>query len=114
MEDCIFCKIVAGQIPSDIVYRDDKVIAFKDIHPVMQVHLLIIPREHITYLTDLKENQEELVGHMILVANKLARQNGIAEKGFRIVINVGDDGGQVVKHLHIHLLGGRRLSEKMG
>jgi histidine triad (HIT) family protein len=80
----------------------------------MQVHLLIIPKQHIAYLTDLKDNQEDLIGHMILVANKLARQNGIAEKGFRIVINVGDDGGQVVKHLHIHLLGGRRLSEKMG
>ncbi len=114
MEDCIFCKIVAGQIPSDIVYRDDKVIAFKDIHPATEIHLLIIPKEHIAYLTDLKEKQASLVGHMILVANELARQNGIAEKGFRVVINVGDAGGQVVKHLHIHLLGGKRLKQAIG
>jgi len=114
MEDCVFCKIITGKIPSDIVYRDDTVIAFKDIHPVTQVHLLIIPREHIAYLTDLTEKQSSLVGHMILVANKLARQNGIAEKGFRVVINCGEEGGQVVKHLHLHLLGGGRLSEKMG
>lgn len=114
MEDCVFCKIIAGQIPSDIVYRDETVIAFKDIHPVTQVHLLIVPREHIAYLTDLTEKQSTLVGHMILVANELARQTGIAEKGFRVVINVGSEGGQMVPHLHLHLLGGRRLSEKMG
>jgi histidine triad (HIT) family protein len=114
MEDCIFCKIIAGQIPSDIVYHDDTVIAFKDIHPVTQVHLLIIPREHIAYLIDLTEKQSSLIGHMVLVANKLAQQNGIAEKGFRVVINCGEEGGQIIKHLHLHLLGGRRLSEKMG
>jgi len=114
MEDCIFCKIVAGQIPSDIVYRDDRVIAFKDINPATEIHLLIIPKEHIAYLTDLKEQQASLIGHMILVANKLARQNGIDEKGFRVVINVGDAGGQVVKHLHIHLLGGKRLKQTIG
>lgn len=114
MDDCVFCKIIAGQIPSDIVYRDETVIAFKDIHPVTQVHLLIVPREHIALLTDLTEKQSTLVGHMILVANELARQAGIAEKGFRVVINCGEEGGQMVKHLHMHLLGGRRLSDKMG
>lgn len=114
MEDCIFCKIIDGHIPGDIVYRDDIVIAFKDIHPVTQVHLLIVPNEHIAYLTDLTEKQSSLIGHMILVANKLAKQNGIAKKGFRVVINCGEEGGQVVKHLHVHLLGGRRLSERMG
>jgi histidine triad (HIT) family protein len=114
MEDCVFCKIIAGQIPSDIVYRDETVIAFKDIHPVTQVHLLIVPREHIAYLTDLKETQSGLVGHMVMVANELARQTGIAEKGFRVVINVGSEGGQMVPHLHMHLLGGRRMSDKMG
>ena len=114
MEDCVFCKIIAGQIPSDIVYRDDIVVAFKDINPVTQVHLLIVPREHIAYLTDLTEKQAGLVGHMILVVNKLAQQTGIAEKGFRVVINVGSEGGQMVPHLHMHLLGGRRLSDKMG
>jgi histidine triad (HIT) family protein len=114
MEDCVFCKIIAGQIPSDIVYRDETVIAFKDIHPVMQVHLLIVPREHIAYLTDLTEKKSALVGHMVMVANKLAQQTGIAEKGFRVVINVGSEGGQMVPHLHMHLLGGRHMSEKMG
>jgi histidine triad (HIT) family protein len=114
MEDCVFCKIIAGQIPSDIVYRDDIVVAFKDINPVTQVHLLIVPREHIAYLTDLTEKQAGLVGHMILVVNKLAQQTGIAEKGFRVVINVGSEGGQMVPHLHMHLLGGRRMSDKMG
>jgi len=114
MEDCVFCKIIAGQIPSDIVYNDKTVIAFKDIHPVTQVHLLIVPREHIAYLTDLTEKQAGLVGHMILVANKLAQQTGIAEKGFRVVINCGEEAGQMVKHLHMHLLGGRRMSDKMG
>lgn len=114
MDDCVFCKIIAGQIPSDIVYRDETVVAFKDIHPVTQVHLLIVPCEHIAYLTGLTEKQSPLISHMILVANKLAQQNGIAEKGFRVVINCGEEGGQVVKHLHLHLLGGRRLSEKMG
>jgi histidine triad (HIT) family protein len=114
MEDCVFCKIIAGQIPGEFVYRDDIVVAFKDIHPVTQVHLLVVPREHIAFLTDLAEKQLGLVGHMILVANKLARQTGIAEKGFRVVINCGEEGGQMVKHLHLHLLGGRRLSEKMG
>ena len=114
MEDCVFCKIIAGQIPSDIVYCDDIVVAFKDINPVTQVHLLIVPREHIAYLTDLTEKQAGLVGHMILVANKLAQQTGIAEKGFRVVINVGSEGGQMVPHLHMHLLGGRRMSDKMG
>jgi histidine triad (HIT) family protein len=114
MEDCVFCKIIAGQIPSDIVYHDDIVVAFKDINPVTQVHLLIVPREHIAYLTDLTEKQAGLVGHMILVVNKLAQQTGIAEKGFRVVINVGSEGGQMVPHLHMHLLGGRRMSDKMG
>jgi histidine triad (HIT) family protein len=111
MEDCVFCKIIAGQIPSDIVYRDDVCIAFKDINPATEIHLLIVPKEHITYLTDLKEEQAGLLGHMILVANELARRNGIAEKGFRVVINVREEGGQVVKHLHIHLLGGKRLRQ---
>jgi histidine triad (HIT) family protein len=114
MEDCVFCKVIAGQIPSDIVYRDDTVIAFKDIHPITQVHLLIVPLEHIVYLTDLKESKSGLVGHMVMAANKLARQTGVAKKGFRVVINCGEEGGQVVKHLHMHLLGGRRLSDKMG
>ena len=112
--DCIFCKIIAGQIPSDVVYTDDKVIAFRDINPMAPVHLLIIPREHIPLLNDITEQQIALVGHMVQVAKQLARQQGIATKGYRIVINTGPQGGQVVQHLHMHLLGGRELSGGLG
>ena len=112
--DCIFCKIIAGQIPSDVVYTDDKVIAFRDINPMAPVHLLIIPREHIPSLNDITEQQIALVGHMVQVAKQLAKQQGIATKGYRIVINTGPQGGQVVQHLHMHLLGGRELSGGLG
>ena len=112
--DCIFCKIIAGQIPSDVVYTDDKVIAFRDINPMAPVHLLIIPREHIPSLNDITEQQIALVGHMVQVAKQLAKQQGIATKGYRIVINSGPQGGQVVQHLHMHLLGGRELSGGLG
>ena len=112
--DCIFCKIIAGQIPSDVVYTDNKVIAFRDINPLAPVHLLIIPREHITTLNDISEQETMLMGHMLQVARQLAKQHGIATKGYRGVINCGPQGGQVVQHLHMHLLGGRELSGGMG
>ena len=112
--DCIFCKIVAGQIPSDVVYTDDRVIAFRDIYPMAPVHLLVIPREHIASLNDITEHQIPLVGHMVLVAKQLAKQQGIATKGYRVVINCGPQGGQEVQHLHMHLLGGRELSGGLG
>jgi histidine triad (HIT) family protein len=112
--DCIFCKIVAGQIPSDVLYTDDRVVAFRDISPMAPVHLLIIPQHHIASLTDLTEVQMSLVGHMAYVANQLAKQQGISEKGYRVVINCGRQGGQVVRHLHMHLLGGRELSGMLG
>jgi histidine triad (HIT) family protein len=112
--DCIFCKIIAGQIPSDVIYTDDKVIAFRDINPMAPVHLLIIPREHIPSLNDVTEQQITLVGHMVQVAKQLAKQQGIATKGYRVVINTGSQGGQVVQHLHMHLLGGRELTGGLG
>jgi histidine triad (HIT) family protein len=112
--DCIFCKIVAGQIASDVVYTDDKVIAFRDISPMAPVHLLIIPREHIVCLNDITEHQTPLLGHMVQVAKQLAKQQGIAVKGYRVVINCGSHGGQVVQHLHMHLLGGRALAGELG
>ena len=112
--DCIFCKIIAGQIPSDVIYTDDKVIAFRDINPMAPVHLLIIPREHILSLNDVTEQQTTLVGHMVQVAKQLAKQQGIATKGYRVVINTGSQGGQVVQHLHMHLLGGRELTGGLG
>ena len=112
--DCIFCKIIAGQIPSDVIYTDDKVVAFSDINPMAPVHLLIIPREHILSLNDVTEQQTTLVGHMVQVAKQLAKQQGIATKGYRVVINTGSQGGQVVQHLHMHLLGGRELTGGLG
>ncbi len=112
--DCIFCHIVAGNIPGDIVYRDSKLIALRDISPQSPVHLLIIPRKHVASLSDLSDAETSLIGHMAEVANQLAREQGIAESGYRIVINSGKEGGQLVPHLHMHLLGGRQLSGVLG
>ncbi len=111
--DCIFCKIAAGEIPSNIVYQDEEVVVFPDIHPVTPVHLLIIPRKHIPSVNTLTEADSALIGHMVNVASQLAKKEGISEKGYRLVINVGEYGGQIIQHLHMHLLGGRRLSGKM-
>ncbi|MDO5555326.1 MAG: histidine triad nucleotide-binding protein [Clostridia bacterium] len=113
MEDCIFCKIIKKEIPSKIVYEDEEIIAFRDIKPVTPVHVLVIPKKHIESLLDLKEEDEKLIGKIYTVINKIARQEGIAEKGFRVIVNCGEDGGQEVKHLHYHLLGGRKLGIKI-
>jgi len=109
--DCIFCQIVAGKIPGDILYQDEEVIAFPDINPAAPTHVLIVTRKHIPSLTQLTDEEMPLIGHMVKVANQLAKEQGIAESGYRVVINCGRDGGQVVPHLHMHLLGGRRLSD---
>ena len=112
--DCVFCKIVAGEIPSDILYQDDEVIAFRDINPQAPVHLLIIPRAHIASLTELTESQLALMGRMVSVANQLAEKEKVSESGYRLVVNCGKQGGQLVAHLHLHLLGGRELSGTLG
>lgn len=112
--DCIFCNIVTGKIPSDIVYQDDEVIAFRDISPQSPVHLLVIPKKHFTSLVHLTGDEKELMGHMITVANQLARDEGISEVGYRLVINCGKQGGQLVPHLHLHVMGGRQLSSQLG
>ena len=112
--DCVFCQIVAGEIHADILHRDDRVVAFRDISPQAPVHVLIIPREHIAYLSDLTGEQSALAGHMFDVANQLARSEGIADSGYRVVVNCGEQGGQLVPHLHMHLLGGRELSDQLG
>jgi histidine triad (HIT) family protein len=112
--DCIFCQIAAGKIPSDIVYQDEELVAFRDINPQAPVHLIIIPRKHIPSLAQLSEADSSLVGHMIAIANQLAKDEGVAEKGYRLAINCGEEGGQLVPHLHLHLLGGRRLSDTLG
>ncbi len=111
--DCIFCQIAAGKVPSEILYQDEEVIAFRDINPQAPVHLLIIPRKHIPSLTRLTDADSPLIGHMIAIANQLAKDEGISERGYRLVINCGDEGGQLVPHLHMHLLGGRQLSGKL-
>ena len=112
--DCIFCQIVAGKIPSEILYQDEEVIAFSDIHPIAPTHLVIIPKRHIPSLTHLSEGDLPLIGHMVSIANQLAKREGIAESGYRLVINCGEQGGQLVPHLHMHLLGGRKLSDILG
>ncbi len=112
--DCIFCQIVAGEIPSEILYQDEEVIAFRDINPLAPSHLLIIPRKHISSLVQLSEAESSLIGKMVNTANQLAKREGIAESGYRLVINCGEQGGQLVPHLHMHLLGGRRLSNSLG
>ena len=107
--DCIFCKIVAGEIPSDILYQDEKVIAFRDINPIAPTHLLIVSKKHIPSLLHLTDAEAPLIGHMVTVANRLASEHGVAESGYRLVINCGKESGQLVPHLHMHLLGGRVL-----
>ncbi len=106
---CVFCQIVKGEIPSDKVYEDEKYLAFKDIRPKAPVHILIIPKEHIDKLADLDDSNKYILGDMALIANKIAKDFGIDKSGYRIVINNGPDSGQEVYHVHMHLLGGKRL-----
>lgn len=108
--DCLFCKIANGEIPVKKIYEDDKMLAFEDINPVAPVHVLIIPKSHITSAMEIDDDNSEVVGHIFRVAKKLAIQFGISEGGFRIVNNCGEDGGQSVKHLHFHLIGGRTMN----
>ena len=108
--DCLFCKIINGDIPSQKVYEDEKVYAFRDIEPQAPVHILIIPKEHIASANELKEENASVAGHIFAVAAKIAKDEGIADGGYRIVNNCGQDGGQTVGHLHFHMLGGRSLA----
>lgn len=109
MEDCLFCKIATGDIPARIAYRDDRVVAFHDITPQAPVHLLIIPIQHIGGLLEVGADHQELIGHMLMIAARLARELGVADSGFRVVINTNRGAGQSVFHLHAHVLGGRAL-----
>ena len=108
-ENCLFCKIVSGEIPSAKVYEDGACVAFNDISPQAPTHILIIPREHFDSLDKAGENHKETLGHLLLSAAKIAREKGFAEDGYRVVINTNEDGGQTVFHLHVHLLGGRQF-----
>jgi histidine triad (HIT) family protein len=114
MTDCIFCKIASGEIPSQKVYADEEITAFNDIRPAAPVHLLIIPNKHIPMIGQMQESDEALVGRMFSVARQLGEQAGLAESGYRLIINNGPDGGQEVYHLHLHLLGGKRMRHPMG
>lgn len=105
----LFEKIIAGELPANVVYRDSRVIAFLDIRPAAPVHILIVPNKPIPTVNDVADQDESLIGHMVIVARDLARQQGIAESGFRLIVNCNADGGQEVYHLHLHLLGGRAL-----
>ena len=113
MEDCIFCKIIKGEIPSDKVYEDDEILAFKDIQPAAPIHILVIPKKHITNLMEISETDSELMGKIVVAMQKVAKQLGVDEKGFRIISNCGPDSGQEVMHLHFHLLAGRTMGPKI-
>ncbi len=111
--DCIFCKIIQKEIPANIVYEDEEVLAFRDIQPAAPVHILVIPKKHIASLVDLKPGEEAIIAKIYQVIQQIAKQEKIADKGFRVIVNCGEDGGQEVPHLHFHLLGGKKLGEKI-
>ena len=113
MEDCIFCKIINKQIPSQIVYEDDEIIAFKDIQPVAPVHVLVVPKKHIPSVLELSEEDKAIIGKIYTVIQKLAVELGVDKEGFRVVTNCGENAGQTVKHIHFHLLGGKKLALTM-
>ena len=109
MADCLFCKIISKEIKSDILFEDDDVLAFKDINPQAPIHLLIVPKKHISTINELQQENKALTGKIILTAQSLAKQENIDEKGYRLVFNCNRDGGQEVYHIHLHLLGGRQM-----
>ena len=113
MEDCLFCKIIKGEIPSNKVYEDEEILAFYDIKPAAPIHILVIPKKHIESLATIEKEDEILLGKIHGVINKIAEEKGFKEKGYRVIINCGEDGGQEVKHLHFHVLAGTRLGEKI-
>lgn len=110
MTDCLFCKINNGDIPADMLYQDDDVSVFRDVSAQAPLHFLVIPKKHIPTINQLDTNDAELVGKMYLAATKVARQEGVAESGFRTVMNCNEDGGQTVYHIHLHVLGGRQMT----
>jgi len=109
MKDCLFCKICKKEIPSEIVYEDKFIVAFKDIDPKAKVHILFVPKKHIQTIDHLDLGDEKLIGALIFAAQKIARKKGISENGYRLVFNVKKYGGQIVDHIHLHLLGGQKL-----
>ena len=110
MSDCLFCKIIEREIPGDIVYENEHVLAFNDINPVAPVHILIIPKEHISTLNDLEENHTQTMGELFLAAKVIASKEGLSDSGYRTVFNCNEDAQQTVFHIHLHLLGGRKMT----
>jgi histidine triad (HIT) family protein len=110
MTDCLFCKIREGEIPCDKVYENDDIIAFRDVNPQAPTHVLIVPRKHIATVNDLEEDDKDIVGNMLLAAKKIAADEGIAEDGYRLVLNCNSKAGQTVFHIHMHLIGGRVMT----
>lgn len=113
MEDCLFCKIIKGEIPSNKVYEDEEILAFKDINPVAPIHILVIPKKHIGSLANMEKEDEIIVGKIYGVINKIAEEQGFKENGYRVIVNCGKDAGQEVMHLHFHLLAGKKFGEKI-
>jgi histidine triad (HIT) family protein len=107
--DCLFCKIIDKSIPGNIIFEDEKILAFHDVSPQAPTHFLVIPKQHISTLNELSEDNAGLIGHMLITAKNLAAQQGIAEGGYRLAMNCNEDGGQSVYHIHLHVLGGRKL-----
>jgi len=114
MTPCIFCRIIRGEAPGTILYRDEQATAFRDAHPAAPVHILIVPNRHIISINELTPDEEPLIGHLFKVAKQLADQEGIKEDGYRLIVNTGAHGGQTVPHLHLHLIGGQRMRHPMG
>ncbi len=113
MEDCVFCKIINREIPSTIVYEDEKVIAFNDVNPAAPIHILVVPKKHIETLLDVTSEDNELISYIYQVINKIAKEQGFDKQGFRVIVNCGKDSGQEVMHIHFHVLGGKKLGDKI-
>jgi histidine triad (HIT) family protein len=113
-ENCLFCKIIKGEIPSEKVYEDDRVLAFKDINPQAPTHILLIPKDHIARIDEVTESDRDLMGYLMEMVAVIAKQEGLSEQGFRTVINCGESSGQEVFHIHLHIMGGRSFSWPAG
>jgi histidine triad (HIT) family protein len=114
MPECVFCKIISGKNPGQVLYHDEQISAIRDIHPAAPIHILIVPNKHIASLNELESEDEGLICHMFIVARQIAQQEGIDRSGYRLVINTGGNAGQVVMHLHLHLLGGQHMRYRIG
>jgi len=112
--DCVFCQIASGEIAADILHQDTELVAFRDIYPQAPKHIIVIPKSHIASVEDLAHQHRDLIGRLILLARELAGREGMSASGYRLVINCGPDGGQLIPHLHLHLLGGHKLDGRLG